>query len=76
MQGNHAACLNDMCVDQVSKADRIKAEIWRRGPVACGIFVTPAFAQYMSGIFSQDVPVFMPNHELSLVGYGISNGTE
>ena len=64
------------CRLQFSMADMIKAEIYKRGPVACGVFVTPPFVAYTGGIFSDDFPAIMPNHEISVVGYGVANGTE
>ncbi|KAK9808537.1 hypothetical protein WJX73_006068 [Symbiochloris irregularis] len=61
---------------QVSKVQMLKAEIFKRGPIACGMHVTEAFAAYTGGIYSEDFPIIMPNHEISVVGYGIEDGTE
>lgn len=61
---------------QLTPADQIKAEIWKRGPVGCALHVTPAFYRYQEGIFSEVTPLEEPNHELSVVGWGVTNGTE
>ena len=68
--------ISSLIVMQLTNAEMIKAEIWQRGPVACGLHVTPGFQQYTGGIYSEETPLMLPNHELSLVGYGIANGTE
>lgn len=59
----------------VSRADKIKAEIWQRGPVSCSMDVTAAFEKYQGGIFQQFVPFPLPNHEVSLVGWGVEEKT-
>ena len=57
-----------------TRAERIKAEIATRGPISCGIHVTDGFEAYAGGIYSERkwTPYF-PNHELSLVGYGVDD---
>ncbi|GAQ86878.1 Cysteine proteinases superfamily protein [Klebsormidium nitens] len=59
----------------VSLVDKIKAEMFQRGPIACGIHVTDKFEQFFfdnpKGIFSQFSLFTVPNHELSLVGWGV-----
>ena len=64
---------------KVSNQDRLKAEIYQNGPLACGIHATPeleAFgtttptSSYPGGIFNQSVFFPMPNHILSIVGWG------
>ena len=64
---------------KVSDADRLKAEIFANGPLACGIHATPeleAFGtttpvdSYPGGIFNQSVFFPMPNHILSITGWG------
>lgn len=37
----------------VKGADRMKAEIYARGPIACGIMATDAFSNYKGGIYSE-----------------------
>ena len=50
----------------VRGADKIKAEIYARGPVSCGIDATSELEQYTGGIFSQSKLLVMINHELSV----------
>ena len=50
----------------VRGADKIKAEIFARGPVSCGIDATSELEQYTGGIFSQSKLIVMINHELSV----------
>lgn len=37
---------------QVSSEMKMMAEIYARGPIACGVAVTKEFLQYKSGIFN------------------------
>jgi cathepsin X len=60
----------------VSGADRMKAEIYARGPIGCGISVTDGFENYKGGIYSEWSIFPMINHELAVVGWGVENGTE
>ncbi len=50
--------------------DRIKAEIYARGPVGCGIDATDALVAYKGGIYSEKKSWPRINHEVSLVGWG------
>lgn len=60
----------------VSGADNMKAEIYMRGPIACGVDVTDNFEKYTGGIYSEYLFWPMINHEISVVGWGVENGTE
>lgn len=58
-------------------ADKIKAEIFLRGPVTCGIHASDEFVKYRGGIFKQFTPMaWLLDHEISLVGWGVENGEE
>ncbi|XP_040577022.1 uncharacterized protein [Lepeophtheirus salmonis] len=57
----------------VRGADAIKKEIWKRGPIGCGIHVTSEFEKYTGGIYSEFKIHPMINHELSLLGWGVSS---
>lgn len=60
----------------VSGADKIKAEIFARGPIGAGIDATPELEKYTGGIFSQSKFLPLPNHEVSITGWGVENGEE
>jgi cathepsin X len=60
----------------VRGADKIKAEIYARGPVGAGIDATPELEAYQGGVFSQEKLFTMANHEVSIVGWGVANGSE
>ncbi len=59
----------------MSGADKIKAEVFARGPVACGIDATPALEAYTGGIFSEHKDLPKSNHIVSIVGWGVENST-
>lgn len=71
----HAGADVDAAGWPVSRADKIKAELATRGPVACGIHVTESFEKYAGGIYSEFHLFNLPNHELALVGYGVDADT-
>jgi cathepsin X len=61
----------------VRGAKQMKAEIYARGPISCGIMATSKLEQnYTSGIFEQFTPVPLINHEISVVGWGIQDTEE
>jgi len=56
-------------------ANSIKAEIYKRGPVACSIDATDKLESYTGGIFKQ-FTIPMANHIVSIVGWGKESGQE
>jgi len=60
----------------VSGVDQMKAEIFQRGPIGCGISVTDGFAAYKGGIYSESSAFPMINHELAIVGWDQEDGVE
>jgi cathepsin X len=61
----------------VRGADRMKAEIFKNGPIGCGIEVTDKFEAYTSGVYSEWSLFPSLNHEVSIVGWGkTADGTE
>ena len=60
----------------VSGVANMKAEIFARGPIGCGIQVTTAFEAYTGGIYSEKLSTISLNHEVSVVGWGVQNGVE
>jgi len=60
----------------VSGADDIKKALYSAGPVACSMDVTAEFEKYTGGIYSQTVLIPMPNHIVSIIGWGVSDQGE
>ena len=54
----------------------MKAEIHERGPISCGLRSTPKFVSYTGGIFSEPTTSTIPTHEISVVGWGKTEGGE
>jgi len=57
----------------------MKAELFAHGPISCGIHVTNNFDNnYNGGIYSEDIGIkqYLLNHEISVVGYGVSETGE
>ncbi|GMH51523.1 hypothetical protein TrRE_jg2413 [Triparma retinervis] len=50
--------------------DEMKAEIYARGPIGCGIDATNAFEEYTGGIYEEEKRFPMVNHEISIAGWG------
>ena len=50
--------------------ENMKKEIWKRGPIGCGVDATEKFDKYMGGVFRQKLKHPGINHEISVVGWG------
>jgi len=59
-----------------SNVDQIKAEVYARGPISCGIDATDGLEKYTGGIYSEYNPFPMINHIVSIVGFGQDNGQD
>ena len=55
----------------VNGADKMKAEIYLRGPIGCGIMVTDALESYLVGIHEEVKYSVRIDHEVSVVGWGV-----
>jgi cathepsin X len=54
-------------------ADQMKSELAQFGPISCGIEATDEFDNtYTGGIYSQHLDTVELNHEISVVGYGVT----
>jgi len=58
----------------LSGEDNMMSEIYSRGPISCGIAVTPAFENYTSGIFNDTTGDTTIDHEISVTGWGVQGG--
>lgn len=57
----------------VRGVEQMKSELVQHGPIGCGIHVTDAFVtDYKGGIYSEKVRFPLLNHEISVVGYGVT----
>lgn len=57
-------------------ADRMKAELYKYGPISCGVMVTDNFENYKGGIYSEDAGWIMINHEIAVVGWGYDEASQ
>lgn len=53
----------------VNGAERMKAEIYARGPIGCNLYSTPKFHNYTGGVYEEVIP-WRINHAISIAGWG------
>lgn len=54
----------------------MKSELYKNGPISCGIQATNTFEQdYYGGIYKEYIAKPELNHEISIVGWGTSKDT-
>lgn len=59
--------------DTQKNHDQMVAEIGTRGPIGCGVCVTPEFENYSGGIFNDTTGCTSMDHEISIAGYGTTD---
>ncbi|KAL6758003.1 hypothetical protein V8C86DRAFT_2609543 [Haematococcus lacustris] len=60
----------------VKGATNMKAEIFARGPISCGIDATSGMDTYKGGVYAEFNPKPKINHVVSVVGWGVDEGIE
>lgn len=55
--------------------DAMKSELYARGPIACGVDATAKFEKYTGGVYSEAGRTRI-NHEISVVGWGVTEQGE
>ena len=54
----------------VDGVDKIKAEIYARGPVSCSMWVTQQFLDYEGGVYVDNGGSILGGHAIEIVGWG------
>jgi len=54
----------------------MKKAIFSGGPIACSMDATNAFENYSGGIYSEYVALPIPNHVVSVIGWGENEENE
>ena len=57
-------------------AHAMKAEVFARGPISCGISATEKLDAYDGGVFAEFAPLAIINHIVSVVGWGVEDDVE
>lgn len=60
----------------VRSAFPMKAEIYKRGPIGCGLDATSGFRSYTGGIYSESRSSWSLNQQVSIAGWGLAAAGE
>lgn len=60
----------------VNGTDNMMQEIYQRGPISCGVAVPEAMEEYTGGVFCDDTGDLNIVHDISVVGYGVTDDGE
>ena len=58
---------------QVAGEEDMMQEIYQRGPIACGVAVPDALEDYTGGVFCDETGDMEVVHDISIVGYGVTD---